>query len=428
MDASKLRNSCICGNTLPYLECCGPYADAADMAGAGGAPKTARGDAPATDEGLYRAFRHGLHEVSMALFPLRSLYQAYWEKLSREEYPHDMLMGDPEYGRSIIENFFWDYFVQYSDARPILRTARDLEGKDLRLSHDLMQWSYAPLWFYWVEERTEKEARLRNPGNGKVHHVRHGDRLPQAGEAVFTRLLPFRGREFCGHAMLALGSSGDTSRLDALFRTACRDLGVKPGTNLRPDVHGEEWRRHGGVFLALWRSETYDSRVGRPGRPQGTRAGDGSVPPMTVGLRDRENLAAALAGNRGGMAASETGPGSWDLRFRALRMARIEARGSNLVVTLSDPAFRDAARAWLRERLQDRLAEWSSGESAAAAAPAAGSAAMDEWVHAPQEALNGQTPIQASTHDWGRRRLRLLLAEMAKLGRDVASLRNQLGL
>ena len=27
MDASKLRNSCICGNTRPYLECCGPFAE-----------------------------------------------------------------------------------------------------------------------------------------------------------------------------------------------------------------------------------------------------------------------------------------------------------------------------------------------------------------------------------------------------------------
>jgi hypothetical protein len=49
-------------------------------------------------------------------------------------------------------------------------------------------------------------------------------------------------------------------------------------------------------------------------------------------------------------------------------------------------------------------------------------------VHAPQASLNGQTPIQASTHDWGRRRLQQLLQEMAKHGRDVSILRKQLGI
>src|SRR4051812_44897768 len=154
MDASKLRNSCICGNTVPYLECCGRFADPLPVTASG--PINATGPAeghgamdagsgimpPEGEAALHYAFRHGLHELSMALFPLRAIYQAYWDKLSKEDYPHDLLMEDPDYGRSVVENFFWDYFVQYSDARPILRTARELEGKELRLAHDLMQWSY----------------------------------------------------------------------------------------------------------------------------------------------------------------------------------------------------------------------------------------------------------------------------------------------
>src|SRR5690606_23953568 len=101
------------GNTLPYLECCGRYAD-----------PPAGGNLSDPDSILYTGFRHGMHDLSMALFPLRALYQAYWEKLTRDEFPHDLLMEDRDYGRAIIENFFWDHFVQYSDARPILRTAR----------------------------------------------------------------------------------------------------------------------------------------------------------------------------------------------------------------------------------------------------------------------------------------------------------------
>lgn len=412
MDASKLRNSCICGNTLPYLECCGPFAEAAGQGAKGAHPVPEPQDA---DEALYRSFRHGLHELSMALFPLRALYQAYWDKLSKEDYPHDLLMGDPDYGRAVMEAFFWDYFVQYSDARPILRTARDIEGKDLRLSHDLMQWSYAPMWFYWVEERTPHEARLRNPGNGKAHVVRHGDRLPPAGDAVLTRLLPFRGQEFCGHAALALSNTGDTSRLDALFRGACRDLRVKTSVTLRPDVHGEEWRRHGAVFLALWRAETYDARVGRPSRPPA------ASPPMTIPLGERDP--AALMGGRDGFEAVESGPASWDLRYRALRLARLEARGRNLVVTLADAAFREAVAEWLDGFVPGALA--AAGRESTD--PGEG-AEQDEWLGIPQEALNGQTPIEASSHDWGRRRLHLLLADMAKQGRDTASLRTRLGL
>src|SRR3954470_20023034 len=88
MDASKLRNSCICGNTRPYLECCGRYADPQPAGSA---------DAPDSEAASYHAFRHGLHELSTALFPLRSLYQAYWEKLGKEDYPHDLLMEDADY-------------------------------------------------------------------------------------------------------------------------------------------------------------------------------------------------------------------------------------------------------------------------------------------------------------------------------------------
>jgi hypothetical protein len=439
MDASKLRNSCICGNTQPYLECCGRFADpllsppegsaAAGPAAANGGLAATIGDladmgpAPEADAALYHAFRHGLHELSMALFPLRSLYQAYWEKLAKEDYPHDFLMEDPEYGRAIVENFFWDHFVQYSDARPILRTARELEGKDLRLAHDLMQWSYAPLWFYRVQERTARTARLINLGNLKPHLVFHGGRMPEAGEGVLTRVLPFRGREFCGHTVLAFSDgsapadSSAAARLDALFRAGCRELGVKPSVTLRPDVHCDEWRRHGGVFLALWRAEIYDSTVGRPMRASG------AAPVSNLALRSRDGLLAALAQAQ---EARAVGAGQWELRFRSLRVARLEAKGGNLLVTVSDPAFRAYVRDWLRERIGDAAGPPEDGS--ASILPGESAESQDMWLHTPLDMLNGQTPIQASTHDLGRRRLELLLKDMIKQGRDVIPLRRQLGL
>ena len=436
MDASKLRNSCICGNTQPYLECCGRFADPrpadpADAEALAQQPGAAAGTAPATgaeaEAALYHAFRHGLHELSMALFPLRSLYQAYWEKLAKEDYPHDMLMEDPEYGRGIVENFFWDHFVQYSDARPILRTARELEGKDLRLAHDLMQWSYAPMWFYRVQERNARTARLINLGNLKPHVVFHGGRMPEAGEGVLTRILPFRGREFCGHTALGFSDSSappDTAaaaRLDSLFRAGCRELGVKPSVTLRPDVHCEEWRRHGGVFLALWRAETYDVSVGRPARV--TSGSPGPALAFSLALRSREALLTALAQSQEIRAA---GAGQWELRYRFLRVARMEIKGGNLQVTVSDPAFRAHVRDWLRGRLGDCVSPPEDG--VVETLPGETAESQDIWLHTPLDPLNGQTPIQASTHDLGRRRLNILLKDMLRQGRDVSGIRKQLGL
>lgn len=474
MDASKLRNSCICGNTRPYLECCGPFAEppsagglpASRLAGPDGRDTTpqpapdrpvaappASSSAPDTDfppakappagwpsasdrfvearvqeedDGLYYGFRHCLHELSMALFPLRALYQAYWEKIGKEEYPHDLLMEDPDYGRAVLEDFFWDYFVQYSDARPILRTARELEAKDLRLAHDLMQWSYAPFWFYRVEERTGSEARLRNLGNGKVHRVRHADRLPMTGSGVITRLLPFRGKEFCGHAVLPFHPSLTPERLEAMFRGACRDLKVKPSVTMRPDVHCEEWRRHGSVFLALWRAETYDARVGRPMTPSqaaGSRA-PSPAPAIEAAIRDLPALAAELTASA--PEVKSAGANQWDLRFRALKLARLESKGGFLSATLADPGFRGYVRDWMRTRLERAVSV--SDTAAADPIPGEGMAEVDAWVHAPLEVLNGQSPIQASAHDWGRRRLQIILRDMMKQGRDVTSLRRQLGL
>ncbi len=379
----------------------------------------------------------------MSLFPLRAIYQGYWDKLSKEDYPHEGLMEDAEYGRAVVENFFWDYFVQYSDARPILRTARELEGKDLRLAHDLMRWSYSPLWFYRVQERHARTAKLLNLGNQKIHTVHHAGRMPEPGAGVLLRILPFRGLEYCGHTALVFESGPSAARLESLFREGCRELGVKSTVTIRPDVHCEEWRRHGAVFLSLWRAEVYDSQVGRPRR--------GSLPsaPYELVVPDLQVLGVALAGRAD---VEPAGAGVWNLRHRGLKLARLEAKGSSLQVTLSDSAFQGTVRAWLTERLGG-IAWRPEGSSEARSARDVGSgkasgipaqarkktlgkesmadlsnADQDAWVHAPADALNGQTPIQASLHDWGRRRLTLLLREMQQSGKDISGLQRQLGL
>jgi hypothetical protein len=205
--------------------------------------------------------------------------------------------------------------------------------------------------------------------------------------------------------------------LDALFRAGCRELGVKPSVTLRPDVHCDEWRRHGALFLSLWRAEAYDTRVGRPIR------GSASAPVFNAAVRNRDALLTTLGANR---EARTAGSGAWDLRHRAMRVARLELKGGNLLVTVADPAFRAYVRDWIRDRLAQAVL--LPDDDGIEAMPGESPESQDQWVHTPLDVLNGQTPIQASTHDLGRRRLQMLLKDMIKEGRDIVSLRRQLGL
>jgi len=237
MDTSKLRNSCLCGNTIPYPTCCGKFSEI-----------VAGKDAEETG---YNTFRYELHELSVAMFHLRVIYQAYWEALVKANPAIEGFMQNPDYARAIVENFFWDYFMQYSDARPILRTAREIGSKQPRFSHDLIEWSYAPLWLYRVLNHKEKTVQLENVGNGKIHTVFHSGRMGKVGDGVLTRLLPFRDVEYCGHSVLVV----EKNAIPKILSSACIALSIKPTTTLRPDVHCNEWKKHGALFLELWQKE-----------------------------------------------------------------------------------------------------------------------------------------------------------------------------
>ena len=243
MDTSKLRNSCLCGNTIPYPTCCGRFSEIVTGKDA--------------EETRYNTFRYELHELSVAMFHLRVIYQAYWDTLIKENSAIEGYMQTPDYARAIVENFFWDYFMQYSDARPILRTAREIGSKQPRFSHDLIEWSYSPLWLYRILDHKEKTVQLENVGNGKIHTVFHSGRMGKVGEGVLTRLLPFRDFEYCGHSVLVVSKNA----IPKIFSAACKALNIKPTTTLRPDVHCNEWKKHGALYLELWHKENRMSVV-----------------------------------------------------------------------------------------------------------------------------------------------------------------------
>ncbi len=401
VDAGKLKSSCICGNVLPYLQCCGQYAQ----------PPEAEGESP---DG-WKRFRHALHELYMYLFPLRNLYQAYWERLSHEDYPHHLLMADPEYARAVVANFFWDYSVQFSDARPILRAARDIEGKDLRSANDFRQWGLAPAWPYLVVESGAQNGYVRMLGSEKLQRVVHGGELSAPGSYIVARILPFRGEEYLHPALLVFpGEVSEPARMEAKLRELCLALGVKSGAGLRPDVQCEEWRQHGARFLSWWRGCVYDVVVGTPARTVSVS------PAFSLPGGDLESTAQRLEG--AGVAV--LGKGRFELRYRALAVARLEMREKNLQIVLLDPAFRAYVLRWLA----DHLGASEEPQEVRLEGEADSPSTLDAWMHTAHSELNGQTPIQASMHEFGRRKLQYLLRDLGQRGRDVSALRRQLGL
>lgn len=396
MDVIRLKNSCVCGNTAPYAHCCGAFAQ----------PEVAAVSPRA-------AFRHDLHDLYMYLFPHRNLYQAYWERLSQEEYPHHLLMADADYGRAVIANFFWDYSVQFSDARPILRSARDVEEKDVRLGNDFRQWSLAPLWVWRVLERDATHAHVRMADADKTVRVEHGGEVPLAGTLFAGRLLPHRGRMHVHPAVLEFPRGNEETALGKL-KTIARNLGVRSGNGLRPDVQCDEWRRHGALVLALWREQVYDAFVGVPSRTLS--------PPQSFRLPATGDVARQL---RAGGAEPQDAQ-RFELRHRALVLARLEIEPGSVLVTLLDEAYRRHVLHWLADHVGTRVQPTVVASGAEAELPDAGDWAA--WAQTPHPALGGETPLEAASHDFGRMRLLRVLGTL-ELGEDARSaLRRHLGL
>jgi hypothetical protein len=401
MDAIKLKNSCICGNTLPYAECCGPFA---------------RTEATGHEAAGRGAFRRDLHDLYMYLFPHRNLYQAYWERLSQEEYPHHLLMADPDYGRAVMANFFWDYSVQFSDARPILRAARDVEEKNIRLANDFREWGLAPLWVWQVVASDGRRAHVRMADSGKTARVEHDGELPGPGGLFAGRVLAHRGRGQVHPAVLVFPAGAEGQVQDRL-RGVCRNLGVKSGSGLRPDVQCDEWRRHGALILGLWREIVYDANVGVPARTM--------APSQSFRLPAASRGDTARQLRAGG--AVPLDPRRFDLRFRALTLARLETEADGwLHVTLLDEAYRSFVFHWLADHLSAIPRATGAARPEAPTPPAPGD--WIAWAQSAQEALNGETPLEASGHDFGRRRLHALLSGLALTDDDLSAVRRHLGL
>jgi hypothetical protein len=170
--------------------------------------------------------------------------------------------------------------------------------------------------------------------------------------------------------------------------------------------------------LEVWRKLTYDARAGVPARTM--------TPSRAFRLPIAGRSDAARRLRAGG--AVPLDPARFDLRHRALTLARLELEpGDWLQVTLLDEAYRPAVLHWLADHLDASPADLPD------AAPLGvtdfpGAREWDLWAECPREELNGETPLQASLHDFGRRRLEALLARLTLGNEARAQLRQRLGL
>jgi len=428
MDAVKLKNSCICGNTLPYAQCCGPFSGPLEQGGAGPASGGVFSRHEATGSERV-SFRHDLHDLYMYLFPYRNLYQAYWEKLSQESFPHHLLMGDADYGRVVMANFFWDYSVQFSDARPVLRAARDVEEKRIRLANDFRQWSLAPMWVWEVLESDGRFAHVRLLDSTREVRVEHGGELPGPSRLFAGRVLAYRGggQGAQMHPAVLVFPSGTEDGVRERVRGLAQSLGLRSGTGLRPDVHCDEWRSHGGLMLALWREVVYDREVGTPARamsapqtfrlPVGAPAAEAVADGAALGRRLVEGGAVMLDARR------------FDLRFRALTLARLEVEAPGwLEVTLLDEVYRPYVFRWLADHFDTaaRAVGQTDARFENASLPQRGD--WVEWARTPHDELGGESPLEASAHDFGRRRLQTVLARVTFSEEEKSALYRHLGL
>jgi hypothetical protein len=318
----------------------------------------------------------------------------------------------------VITAFLWDYSVQYSDARPILRAAREIEGRELRKAHDWLEWSFASAGLFFVIEKGADSGYVRQLGSGKQKRMIHGGELPEPGKTFVGRLLPFRGEDVLHTSVLELPGESDESRSwENAYADICLGLGIRPSATLRPDVHCAEWRRHGLELLSVWRRAIYDDTVGRPSRNVQ------SVPVWSLPFPITKRWPQPKLG----MEAIPQGSNKWELRFRVLSLARLELRGTSspqLLVTLLDSGYREAVALWLDAQ---GLADSETPSLSEKGGPQS-QATLEAWVHSPIPELNGQTPLQASTHDFGKRRLIEMVQDMGRRGIDTRLLKRQLGL
>lgn len=230
MKVFAAEDLCPCSSGRPFGACCSPYAAAPILSG----------EAPAA--AALASLRHQLFELFRRVDELQELLFACLDTLPDEE--RETLEHDTARMRIFLDHFLWDWFRRYSEARPISRIARSLEGEDLRTASRLDDWSLSP-WEPWLVLGREADGawHLRRLGSDREHRVRPSfeDQIWHKGDGLVLRLLPHLGHDFAGRSVRVFAGAAGVRRLTAAWQDIAHRRGVPPSVRLRPDVHNEPW-------------------------------------------------------------------------------------------------------------------------------------------------------------------------------------------
>jgi len=244
---------CPCLSGRMFEECCGPFEKAPAISGS----------VPLRQ--AHASLRRNLLALVRQVRSYVEVWFAFAESIPAEF--HTLLPDRPawELEQARMELYFWDYFQQVSQARPILRIARDVEPKDLRFANRLDEWSLRP-WepFEALRRHPENDSwDLRNLATGKpVHaHLAYAHHTLAEGDVFAARILTHGGHSFTGLSLLHFPRKDGPTGLVELWKKICARHGITPHTQLRPDVHNEIWFSFHLTVMEYWAALPEGTRV-----------------------------------------------------------------------------------------------------------------------------------------------------------------------
>ncbi len=237
-------NSCPCLSGRAFAACCGPYARAKAISGEVSSPLA------------LASLRHHLLELLEHVPDLEEVWFAFADELAPRLHGPLLSRSPWELEQGRLDLFLWDFFQKISLARPILRIARDLETRDLRLASRLDDWSLRP-WEAFELVRLQESTKiweLRSLATGKEVHVHpsFAHHQCQVGDGLLTRVLKHGGHSFTGLSLLRFPGAAGRAYLDKGVRELLARHGLPVATQLRPDIHNELWFSFHRALLELW--------------------------------------------------------------------------------------------------------------------------------------------------------------------------------
>jgi SEC-C motif len=301
---------CPCQSGRDYATCCGPFAQAKAISG------------EVTASAALASLRRHLLELVEHVPDLEEVWFAFADELAPRLLGPLLSRAEWELEQGRMDLFLWDFFQKISLARPILRIARDLETRDLRLASRLDDWSLRPWEAFEVVRHQESQDAwdLLNLATGKEFHVHvtFAHHEFKVGDGLVTRVLKHGGHSFTGLSMLRFPGAAGRTYLSKGWKELHAQKGLPIATQLRPDIHNEMWFAFHSAVLELWADMAI---AGKPLTKAARKKTSASVPVSTAPDLDKPLVE---LGNQSAHEAAKHAMGQHRLK---LWLTDLEARG-----------------------------------------------------------------------------------------------------